>query len=463
MTTRFLQVSLSLILFLALCGRGGLHAEEKLSRKPNIVFFLVDDLGYGDLGYSGSTLAETPNIDRFARQNMVFTSGYVPAPHCSPSRAGIVTGQTPARLHITVWIGNHGQREYKNLELPVQRTFLPRGTPTIAHYLKTLGYTTANIGKWHIGGQAVPITEHGFDEVIGWAPGAGPGPAHTWYAPYPTIRDLDGPEGEYLTDRLTDESIAFMERQGDRPFFLMLQHYDVHAPLTAPSPTVQKYLDRGRPLIEGKESATFLAMKEHMDISFGRILDALDDLGIADNTIVVFFSDNGGVTYFANNGPLRFGKKFLHEGGIRVPLIMRVPGMTTPGSVSDVPVNGIDFFPTFIDLTGGNPADIDAPLDGVSLRPLFEGETLDREALFWHKPQVSREWIDIPPQGAVRMGPWKLIHYYGETQPDELYNLDDDIGEQNNLAARHPEKVQRMREMLERHLDETQAQRVIIR
>lgn len=423
----------------------------------------MEDLGYGDLGYSGSGLAETPNIDRFAEQNMIFTSGYVPAPHCSPSRAGILTGQYPARLHITVWIGNQGRREYKNLELPVQRDFLPRRTPTIAHYLKTQGYATANLGKWHLGGRIVHPREHGFDEVIGWVAGAGPGPAHTWYAPYPTIQDLDGPEGEYLTDRLTDEAIAFMQRQSDGPFFLMLQHYDVHAPLTAPSPTVQKYLDRSRPLIEGKESATFLAMKEHIDRSFGRILDSLDELGIADNTIVVFFSDNGGVSYFANNGPLRYGKKFLYEGGIRVPLLMRVPGLTRPGMVSDVPVNGIDFFPTFVDLTGGTVEEIGGAIDGVSLMPLFEGGTLKREALYWHKPQVSREWTDIPPQGAVRMGPWKLIHHYGYTRPDELYHLDDDIGEKNNLASRYPERVRRMREMLEHHLDETEAQRVLIR
>jgi arylsulfatase A len=243
---------------------------------------------------------------------------------------------------------------------------------------------------------------------------------------------------------------------------MLLQHYDVHAPLTAPDELVQKYVDRGRPLEKQNENATFLAMKEKVDDSFGRIMEALDEAGISDNTIVIFFSDNGGVSYFANNGPLRAGKKFLYEGGIRVPMIMRVPGMTPSGETTDIPVNAVDFFPTLVELTGGDPAEVDAPLDGVSLVPVLKGEDLEREALYWHMPQLGRDWRVIPPQGAVRKGPWKLVHHYGETRPDELYNLEKDIGEEQNLAGKHPEIVAKMRALLEAHLAEVDAQRVVL-
>ncbi len=439
-----------------------LIAEDSSPERPNVIFVLADDLGFGDLGYSGSEYAVTPHIDAFARENLIFTDGYAASPHCSPTRASVVTGQYPGRQHITVWIGGRHTPEYEGMRLPEEKTFLDRDNYTVAQYFKSQGYTTAQLGKWHLGNRHVPIQDHGFDHVIGFAPGAAPGPPDTWYAPYRTIRGMDGPEGEYITDRLGDEAVKFMEEHRDGPFFMLLQHYAVHVPLTAPEDLVQKYVDMGRPRDRGEENATFLAMKETLDRSFGRVLQALEDLELADNTIVVFTSDNGGVTYFANNGPLRAGKKFLYEGGVRVPLIMRVPGMTPQGGTTSVPVNTVDFFPTFVDLTGG---DIDAQpttFDGVSLRPVLSGEnTLDREALYWHMPQVGRDWAVIPPQGAVRMGPWKLIHHYGDTKPDELYNLDDDIGESRNLARQHPERVAQMRAMLKRHIEDTDAQHVM--
>jgi arylsulfatase A len=440
------------------------HGQATTADRPNVIFILADDLGFGDLGYSGSPYAQTPHLDAFARNNLVFDNAYAAAPHCSPTRAALVTGQYPARLHITVWIGGQHPSEYEGLQLPQQRNYLSRDHYTVGHYFKSRGYTTAQIGKWHLGSRRVPIKDHGFDYVIGHAPGASPGPPHTWYAPYPTIRDLDGPEGEYITDRLTDETIKFMETKRNEPFFILLQHYAVHTPLTAPEEIVQKYVDLGRPRDTGRSNATFLAMIETFDTSVGRILQGLDDLGLADNTIVVVTSDNGGVPYISDNGPLRTGKKFLYEGGVRVPLFMRVPGMTPPGGVSSVPVNTIDFFPTFVELTGGDLQAQPTVFDGVSLLPVLTGgDSLDREALFWHMPQAGRSWTVIPPQGAVRMGPWKLIHHYGETRPDELYNLDDDIGESRNLARYHPERVSQMRAMLMRHLDETDAQRVIER
>ena len=437
------------------------QVDAQTPKQPNIVFFLVDDLGYGDLGYSGSNLAQTPNIDRFAQQNLVFSNAYAASPHCSPTRASIVTGQYPARLHITVWIGGKKPTTYENLEIPTQKRFLAGDIPTIAEYLQDKGYTTAQVGKWHIGSPRVPIEEHGFDYVIGHRPGAGPGPKG-WFGPYQSIQNFDGPEGEYITDRLTDEAIQFMTDTKDEPFFLLLQHYDVHAPLRAPEALVQKYVDQGHPREKGRENATFLAMKECTDASFGRIIHTLEALEIADNTIVIFFSDNGGVSYYANNLPLRAGKKSLYEGGIRVPMIVRVPGLTEAG-VCDVPVNSVDFFPTLVELTGGNPAEIPTTLDGLSLRSIFAGGELKRDALYWHMPQPGKDWSVIPPQGAMRMGPWKLVHHYGETKPDELYNLDSDISEERNLARRNPERVKEMRAMLEAHLEATQAQTVTIR
>ena len=253
-----------------------------------------------------------------------------------------------------------------------------------------------------------------------------------------------------------------MKSHRDEPFFMMLQHYDVHGPLTAPKEMVKKYTDCGHPLAKGNENATFLAMKESFDQSFGRITATLEELELDDNTIVIFFSDNGGVSYVANNGQLRRGKKWLYEGGIRVPMAIRVPGVTQPGSRCDTAVNGIDFFPTLVELTGGQPEQLESVLDGVSLVPLLKGsETLKRDALYWHLPQLGKgDGTIIPPQGMVRMGPWKLIHYYGNTAEPELYNVETDIEEKVNVASDYPERVEQMQLMLEKHLNEVDAQRV---
>lgn len=436
-------------------------APTEVNAETNVLIFLADDLGYGDLGYSGSTHARTPHIDAFAQQNMTFTAGYAPSPQCSPTRAAILTGQYPARLHITTWIGGKNLAQYKGMSLPVERKRLPDDTHTLAHHFQSRGYDTVQIGKWHLGGNSELPARAGFDETIGFAPNAGPGTPKEWFGPYPKIKDLTGPPDEYITDRLTDEAVEYLDEVSDRPFFMMLQHYDVHAPLVAPEEDVQKYVDAGRPRDTDSENATYLAMKENLDDSFGRVMAALEDNDLADDTIVVFFSDNGGTPWHARNDPLSGGKKRFTEGGIRVPLVIRVPGVTEPGSVSDVAVNGIDFFPTLVELTGGSVSEVDHLFDGISIAPLLRGgDTLDREALFWHHPAVSRDYAIIPPQGVVRQGPWKLIHYYGDTQPAELYHLGDDLGETKNLADRFPERVAEMQNLLEKHLDHTDAQRV---
>jgi arylsulfatase A-like enzyme len=432
--------------------------------KMNVVFFLVDDLGYGDLGYSGSKHAQTPHIDDFAQNSTVFRSAYVAAPHCSPSRAAILTGQYPARLHMTTWIPGLQQSNFKNLQSPEQMDHLPARHNSLGKYFKSKGYATANVGKWHMGGDIVHPSEHGFDEVIGYAIGPGPGPAKAWFGPYPKIADLTGPNDEYISERLTKESVDFIQRNKEKPFFLMLQHYDVHKPFAAPQKTIDKYLELGRPK-KGMECAVFLAMKEAMDDSLGKIISALKANDLYDNTIVIFSSDNGGIPGLARNAPFSEGKKSLKEGGIRVPLIMHVPGLNQGGAGIDVPVSGIDFFPTLAELSGGQAQELVDDVDGISFASLFNGaQSLPRDTLFWHQSRLAKNWVGLyAPQGVVRRGPWKMIHSYGNTQPDQLYHIKQDPGERRNLAAQFPERVEEMKALLNEHLDEVKAQRVTVK
>ena len=431
--------------------------------RPNVLIFVVDDLGYGDLGFSGSTLAETEALDTFASESINFTNAYAASAHCSPSRAALITGQYPARLHITSWIGGEKATSYDGLALPVQQDFLSEASYTLGEFFRDQGYKTVQIGKWHIGAEHVPIESHGFDYVIGHAFGASPGATAKWYGPYPSIRDLDAPSTEYITDRLTSEAINFIQNHADEPFFMMFQHYDVHGPITAPEALVQKYVDLGRPRTNALENAVYLAMKEAIDISFGLVVDTLKELGIYENTIIIFTSDNGGVSHRANNGNLKLGKKWLYEGGVRVPLLMRAPGVSLPSYISSEPVSGIDFFPTLVELTSGINALANYEFDGKSLVPLLRGNSLDgREALFWHSPQLGFSGGTIMPQGSVRMGKWKLIHYYGDLRVPELYDLENDPSEANNLASNEPEIVNQMSALLKQHLTNVSAQQVAV-
>ncbi|MEM8971686.1 MAG: sulfatase [Pseudomonadota bacterium] len=430
--------------------------------KPNIVFILADDLGNGDLGFRGSELAKTPHLDSFAKQGHVFSNAYAPSPQCSPTRGAILTGQYPARFHITTWIGGNKATEYKGLKLPRQKTSLPKDTFTMAKYLQASGYETAQIGKWHLGGDPKGPKQFGFDHTIGFAKGAGPGKGLDWFGPYPNIPDLDGPPEEYITDRLTTEAVEFINTERDKPFFLMFQHFDVHAPIVAPPSDVQRYVDAGRPKDEGKLNATYLAMVEQVDSSFGRIIGALKSKGLYDNTIVIFFSDNGATSWHGRNNPLRGGKKDFYEGGIRVPMLMHVPGLTDAHHTHEVPVNGIDFLPTLVELTGGDLNQIQSPLDGISLVPILKGgETLERENLFWHHPALSRDYKDIPPLSVVRQGDWKLIDFNGSFREDELYNLKEDPGEQTNLLTQYPDKAAELRALIQNHLKAVGAQMVV--
>jgi arylsulfatase A-like enzyme len=456
----------------ATAGIGGcidVGAGAAARKKPNFVFFLIDDMGCLDLGCYGSKLYETPNIDRLARQGMRFTDAYAACAVCSPTRASILTGKYPARLNITDWIG--GSQKGKLLPAKYEHQ-LPLEEVTIAEALKVAGYATGFIGKWHIGDEGFYPQQQGFDLNIA---GHGAGHPASFFYPYKgkkqsywDVPDLEGgSDGEYLTDRLTDESLKFIEAGKDRPFLLYLSHYAVHMPIQSKKELEDKYKNKLKETgpgegaafkAEGKsftkqfqDDAAYAGMIESVDHSVGRVIDKLKELGLADNTIVIFMSDNGGLSTIprkwspTSNLPLRAGKGWYYEGGIREPMIVKWPGVVKAGSVCSEPVTSTDFYPTMLEMAGlkkrpGQHA------DGVSLVELLKGNgALDREAIYWHSPHYHGS--GNRPCGAVRAGDYKLIEWF-EDGSTELYNLRDDIAEKNDLAAKMPEKAAKLRKML---------------
>ena len=429
-------------------------------RKPNVLFILVDDLGWQDLECYGSEFYETPNIDMLRAQGMMFTDAYSASPVCSPTRASILTGKNPAKLnftgHITA-IGKHRFPADGQIIPPDDNMFVPLDEVMIPEALLTLGYATASIGKWHVGEEEKYFPTHqGFDvNIAGYEHGSPP----TYWGPYekelgwnPVIKNLsDRKEGEYLTDRLTDESIRFIQDHKERPFFLYLSHYGVHTPMEAPLGLVEKYEKKlkNNPI---QKNATYAAMIENMDANIGRLLNSLDDLGISENTIVIFYSDNGGEGKVTNNSPLREGKGYLYEGGIRVPLIIKWPGKITENSTSTIPVISDDLYPTIMDLIGkGTQSGKD--LDGLSLKPILtKGKTISRDKLFWYYPHYSPQ--AKMPGYAIRKGEFKLIESY-DPKMVELYNLKEDIGERINLAKDYPAKVLELQNHFKEWLKET--------
>ncbi len=454
---------------------------------PNFVFVLVDDLGWRDLGCYGSTFHDTPNLDRLATGGVRFTNAYAACPVCSPTRASIMTGKYPARIQLTDWIpGRQNWEEmhrYMKVLPPKFEHQMALEEVTLAEALKEGGYRTGFAGKWHMGQTEEFWPEHqGFDvNKGGWRAGAPyyrqyDAESDTWsgdsgfVSPYKNPRLEDGPEGEYLTDRLADEAVRFIrENQGD-PFLMYLSFYTVHNPLHGKRALVEKYKAKalrqgvdqvasfvtGLPWMERPDpglwrerviqsNAEYAAMVESMDENVGRVLDTLDELGIADNTVVFFMADNGGLTTSegspTSNLPLRAGKGWLYEGGIREPMMVRWPGVARPGTVCDVPVTSTDFYPTMLEMAG-LPARPEQHADGESLAPLLRGGRLDREAIYWHYPHYSNQ--GERPGGAVRSGDFKLIEYY-EDMRVELYNLAEDVGETRDLAGAMPQKVEELR------------------
>lgn len=419
------------------------HAAEPAPRtRPNIVFILIDDMGWADGGCLGSRFYQTPNIDRLAAAGMRFSQAYASCAVCSPTRAAIMTGKAPARLRITDWIPGEREPQNSRFVLPDWQKHLPPGETTLAEALKPLGYSTASIGKWHLGGEGFLPEDQGFDLNIAGGPIGGPA---SYFWPYgdkaashrvPGLAEAGGQTGEYLTDRLTDEALKFIEANQKRPFFLYLAHYAVHAPLMGKPDLIE--LASERPPAKGQGNAVYAAMIRSVDEGVGRLLAKLDELHLADRTVVIFTSDNGGAVHFGkppatSNAPLRSGKGNPYEGGLRVPLLVRVPGTTRSGSVCNAPVISHDFFPTLLELAGAGQETAKTAVDGKSFVPLLQGATQPmHEELFWHYPHY---WNGgrVSPYSVARAGDWKLIRFY-ETGREELYNLKDDLAEQQDLA-----------------------------
>lgn len=424
---------------------GLMVAPACAAKKPNIVFILVDDMGYMDVGFTGSAYYQTPHIDRLAQQGVVLTDAYA-MPTCAPSRACLVTGQYPSRHRIyTVdfYAGTPAaMRKVKGIR---SKRTLDTKAVTFAEQLKAAGYRTAQIGKWHLGDQPATLpTGQGFDFNFA---GGSTGAPRSFFRPYKNVPHAgSGPEGEYLTDRLTDEACAFIERSKDGPFFLYLPFYSVHVPVHATADRVRRY-ENVAPM-GGQDMPEYGAMVTAVDDSVGRIVAKLEALGLDDNTLIVFTSDNGGQITVTDNAPLRGQKGDLHEGGVRVPTFVRWPGRIEPGTTNPTPVAIVDWMPTLLEAAGAE-APGDLVIDGESLVPLLTNNTpLKRDAIYFHMPGYNgngrtNALVWQPPAGAIRMGRWKLIENF-EDGSLELYDLHADLGERHNLAGAEPRRAQQL-------------------
>ncbi len=432
-------------------------------KQPNIVFFLADDLGQRDLGCYGSTFYETPNLDRMAKDGARFTDAYAACPVCSPTRASLLTGQWPQRTGVTDYIGAPAtpaqwKRNTRSLPAPYADR-LALDAPTLAKAMKAAGYATFFAGKWHLGPEGWWPENQGFDINRGGVDQGGPYGGKKYFSPYDNPRLTDGPPGEHLTDRLATETVKFIEANKDQPFFAYYSFYDVHTPLMAREDLRKKYeakrtrlglaekwgREHERDVRLVQEHAVYAAMVEAMDLAVGKVLAKLDELGLRENTLVIFTSDNGGLStsegWPTSNFPLRGGKGWMYEGGIREPLLVRWPAVVKPGSVVGTPVSSPDFFPTLLEVAGAK-APPGQTLDGASLLPLLRGGTLPERALFWHYPHYGNQ--GGAPGAAVRRGDWKLIEWL-EDGRSELFNLAQDLGEKNDLAAKEPQRVAQLR------------------
>lgn len=437
----FLYLSIALVLLLTSCSS---HTSKSTKQKTNIVFIIVDDLGYSDVEYMNQKKGiKTPNINELTKNGMLFTDAYAASPVCSPTRASIVTGKSPAAVKLTCHIPGMGMEKYlkkQNKGKKQQEAFfldhLPQEEITIAEALKKQGYATAYIGKWHLGGGGSIYTKdgivdsrfhpnnQGFDINIG---GCAYGQPASYFSPYKNGTIADGPKGEYLTDRLGNEAVNFIEQNKEKPFFLNLATYTVHTPLAAPAKNIKEY-----------GGNKYFAMIEKLDQNVGKVVNKLKALNLLENTLIVFYSDNGGLW---GNPPLKGKKGTLNEGGIRVPMIVNWQGKVKPGSVCKTPVSSVDFFPTFVELAGGDPKKY-ANLEGISMLPLFKQKNnFSERTLYWHFPHHRKEGLSMG--AAIRKGNWKYIIEF-ETNKEHLYNLNNDLAEQHNLITTYPKKAQEL-------------------
>ena len=472
--TETMKYTFTLITSLCLLSGVG-HAAEQ-HPKPNIVFILADDLGWADTTLYGHTkFYQTPNVERLAQRGMTFTRAYSASPLCSPTRASILTGLSPARTGITAPAchlqsvvlepepGKSGPPASK-VVLPSTVTRLKTDYYTLAEALRDEGYATGHFGKWHLGHEPYSPLQHGFDvDVPHWP---GPGPAGSYVAPwkFPDF-DPDTPN-EHIEDRMAKEAVSFMEQHRKRPFFLNYWMFSVHAPFDAKESLIEKYCQRVD-LSDSQRSPTYAAMVESMDDAVGMLLDTLERLGIADRTIVIFFSDNGGNMYDevdgttpTSNRPLRGGKATMFEGGVHVPCAVIWPGVVPGGTRSDAVVESSDFYPTLLEMLGVQPR-VGQPFDGVSIVPALKGQPMPHRAIFTyfpHEPKVP-DWL--PPSVAVHQGDWKLIRIFhggnGGAHRWKLFNLREDVGETNDLAAQEPHRVKELDALIDQFLLDTQA------
>jgi|WetSurMetagenome_2_1015567.scaffolds.fasta_scaffold00001_279 arylsulfatase A-like enzyme len=475
-----LQKALSLATLAVIPLAGGYSPGKAQKQKPNVIFILLDDFGYTDLGCYGSKFYETPNIDRLARQGIRFTDAYAACPVSSPTRASILTGKYPVKTGITDWIPgrqatNSGSPDDKLIALPF-RLQLDTSEITIAEVLKKNGYRTMISGKWHLGGIPEYWPENqGFDINKGGYSAGQPnksGKSNGYFSPYGNPRLEDGPEGEYLTDRQTDEAIKFIKDSGKEPFFLYLSFYAVHNPMQGKEKLVGKFalkadsmgLYKTQPFTRDRDwiresmsnnfkeriiqsNPVYAAMIYSVDENIGRLMGVLNQMGLEDNTLVIFTSDNGGLSTSEGsptcNNPLRAGKGWLYEGGIRVPLIIRIPGIRIDQKEICTPVASIDFFSTIVEYTNSeNPG---VTTDGVSLLPLIKRGTMKERPLFWHYPHYSNQGVE--PGSAVRLGKYKLIDNF-EKGKQELYDLENDISETNDISSYNYEKAGELYKLL---------------
>jgi arylsulfatase A len=440
-------------LLLVLIALLGIGISQAATSRPNVIFILIDDYGWTDASSFGSDFYQTPNLDQLARDGMKFTQAYSACTVCSPSRASILTGKYPARLHVTDWIPGAIPTNPKLLP-PDWKKYLDLNETTIAEVFKNAGYATASIGKWHLGGEEYFPEKHGFD--INIAGTHAPQPP-SFFAPYKIATLPEGPDGESLSDRLGEEAAKFIERSKDKPFFIYLPHYAVHLPIQSKKDVMAKYAAKIRPGLT-HTNANYAAMIEGMDDSIGRIRKKLAELKLSDNTIIFLTGDNGGHIPTTKNPPLRYGKASAYEGGVRVPLVVYWPGVTKPGSVSDTPVIGPDYYPTMLEMAGLK--DVAGHIqDGVSIAPLLrQGGPLKRDTLFWHYPHYQHyQQGGAFPYGAIRSGDWKLIEFYDDMRV-ELYNIRNDISEATDLAGKEPARVKDLRERLHAWRKEVGAQ-----
>ncbi|HET6455718.1 MAG TPA: sulfatase [Armatimonadota bacterium] len=474
MTTR--REALRLLGGAALCaGLGlGLPSFADSKRRPNVVFILADDLGWQDTSLYGSKFYETPNIDRLAKRGMKFTQAYAANPLCSPTRASIMTGLHPARIGITAPVCHYPQavlQSYVPEKRPAWEKVIPCQSATrlkwkyftLAECLKTAGYTTGHFGKWHLGPEPYDPLHQGFDVDVPHSSGAGP--AGGYIAPW-KFTGISGEPGEHIEDRMAEEAVKFIKKNADRPFFLNYWAWSVHSPWGAKPELIEKYKAKADPS-DPQHNALYAAMVQSLDEAVGKLIQTLDDLKIADNTIIVFFSDNGGVAFddqygnqVTSNSPLRGGKATMYEGGTREDCIVVWPRVVKAGSSSDEIVQSIDFYPTILDMLNLKPKP-GQKFDGISITPALKQKGgLDREAIFCHFPN------DIPrtatlPAVYVRKGDWKLIRFFHQGENGahtyELYNLKDDLGETRNLAGGMPSKVKELDALIERFLKDTKA------